>query len=90
MNSKKQAILDRIKHLEENIAKGKEYLESGKHADWTGFRPFFVNKIRDGKVLPPHRDWVRNVFLRNNERALKKAEEKLDRLKFNIRNKKSG
>jgi hypothetical protein len=32
MNSKKKAILDRIKHLEEAIAKGREYLESGSHA----------------------------------------------------------
>ena len=90
MNSKKQAILDRIKRLEDNIAKGKEYLERGKHLDWPGFRPLFVNKIRNGKVLPPHRDWVRNVFLPNCEKALKKAEEKLNRLTLTIRDKKSG
>ena len=34
MNPKTKAILDRIKRLEEAIAKGHEYLESGKHADW--------------------------------------------------------
>jgi hypothetical protein len=30
MNSKEKSVLDRIKHLEEAIAKGREYLETGK------------------------------------------------------------
>ena len=63
MNSKEKAILERIEHLEDAIAKGREFLESGKHADWHGFRPWFVHKVRDGKVLPPHKDWIKNVFL---------------------------
>jgi hypothetical protein len=74
MNTKERAILDRIKTLEEAVTKGREYLESGVHADWHGFRPLFVTKTRDGKALPPHRDWVKNVFLPNRERALRKAE----------------
>ena len=90
MNSKKKAILDRIKHLEDAIAKGKEYLESGKHADWHGFRPLFVDKVRNGKILPPHKDWIKNVFLPSNERALNKAQEKLDKLILKVRDKKSG
>ena len=40
MDSKKKAILDRIKHLEDAIAKGREYLESGEHAHWHGFRHY--------------------------------------------------
>ena len=80
MNSKKKAILDRIKHLEDSIVKGREYLESGKHAHWHGFRPLFVDKVKDGKILPPHKDWIRNVFLPRMERALRKAQEKLDKL----------
>lgn len=80
MNSKKKAILDRIKHLEDAITKGREYLESRKHAHWHGFRPLFVDKVRDGKILPPHKDWIRNVFLPRSERALKKAQETLDKL----------
>jgi len=44
MNSKEKAILDRIKHLEDAIAKGREFLETGKHADWHGFRPMFVTE----------------------------------------------
>jgi hypothetical protein len=79
MNSKKKAILDRIKHLEDAITKGREYLESGKHAHWHGFRPLFVDKVRDGKTLPPHKDWVKNVFLPRQERALKKAQKALER-----------
>ena len=80
MNSKKKAILDRIKHLEGAIAKGREYLESGKNAHWHGFRPLFVDKVRDGKILAPHKDWIRNVFLPSTERELRKAQERLDKL----------
>jgi hypothetical protein len=72
-------IVDRIKKLEEAIAKGREYLESGAHADWHGFRPLFVDKIRDGKALPPHKDWVKNVFLPRREKALREAERLLER-----------
>jgi len=80
MNLKKKAVLDRIRNLEDAIAKGHEYLESGKHADWHGFRPLFAAKVRDGKTLPPHKDWIRNVFLRRNERALRRAEDTLNKL----------
>jgi hypothetical protein len=75
MNAKRKAILDRIESLEQAIAKAKEYLESGKHADWSGFRPLFVRKFRKGEgELPPHKDWVKNVFLPRNEKALRRAE----------------
>lgn len=67
MNVKRKAVLDRIKNLEEAIAKGQEYLESGKHAHWNGFRPLFVPKLREGKTLPPHKDWVKNVFIPRRE-----------------------
>ncbi len=80
MNPKKKAVLDRIKHLEEAITKGREYLESGKHATWHGFRPLFDAKLRDGKVLPPHKDWVKNVFLPRRERALRQAQKALEEL----------
>ncbi len=80
MTFPQKAILDRIKNLEEGITKGREYLESGAHADWNGFRAIFVPKTRDGKVLPPHEDWVRNVFLPNRERALREADRLLERL----------
>lgn len=80
INPKQKAILDRIKNLEEAIGKGREYLESGAHADWIGFRPLFVPKVRDGKPLPPHKDWVKNVFLPDSEKALREAERALERL----------
>ena len=80
MNSQKMAILDRIKHFEEAIAKGIEYLESGSHASWSGFRPLFASKRRGGNELPPHRDWVKNVFLPQMERALSRAAKILERL----------
>jgi len=83
MDVKQKAVLERIKHLEDAIAKGREYLESGAHANWRGFRPLFVAKKRNGKELPPHPDWVRNVFLPRRERALKQAERVLEKLQSN-------
>jgi hypothetical protein len=79
VDSKKQAILVRIKELEERIANGKSYLEGGQHADWNRFRPLFDTKSRGGNALPPHRDWVKNVFLRRAEKALSQAEKLLQR-----------
>jgi hypothetical protein len=80
MNEKQKAVLERIKHLEDAITKGREYLETGAHADWRGFRALFTVKTKDGTALPPHPDWVRNVFLPRHERALKRAEKVLERL----------
>ncbi len=80
MNPKEKAILDRIKHIEDAIVKGREYLETGAHADWHGFRPLFVDKIRDGKVLPPHKDWVKNAWLPHQEKKLREAHRTLEKL----------
>ena len=80
MNAKRKAVLDRIRRLEEAIAKGGEYLESGKHASWWRLQPMFTPKMRDGKRLPPHRDWVKNFFLPRMEKALRRAEKVLERL----------
>ena len=80
MNAKRKAVVDRIESLEQEIRRAKEYLESGEHADWHGFRPLFDRKLKDGKDLPPHKDWVKNVFLRRKEKALSRAEKILERL----------
>lgn len=79
LNPKRIAVLKRIKRLEEAIVNGHEYLESGAHANWSGFRPLFAVKKRGGKELPPHKDWVKNVFLPRRERALERAERVLER-----------
>ena len=80
MQTKKMEVLNRIQRFEEAIAKGHQYLESGKHAQWGGLRPLFDRKMRDGKELPPHKDWVKNVFLPRLERAVRRAEKALERL----------
>jgi hypothetical protein len=80
MNAKTKAVLDRIQHLEEAISKGQAYLASGEHAHWSGFKALFSAKEKDGKAVPPHPDWVRNVFLPRHERALRQAEKVLDKL----------
>ena len=80
MNQKRKAVLDRIKHLEEAITKGHEFLQTGEHAHWHGFRPLFAGKVRDGTPLPPHQEWVKNVFLPSRERALRRAQKVLEKL----------
>lgn len=80
MQTKRMAVLDRLKRYEEAIAKGHKYLGSGQHARWNGFRPLFDRKMRDGTELPPHKDWVKNVFLPRLERAVRRAEKALERL----------
>jgi hypothetical protein len=80
MKAKRKVILDRIESLEQAISKAREYLESGKHSNWSGFRPLFVSKFKNGKELPPHKDWVKNVFLPRNEKALRRAEKIVERL----------
>ena len=77
-NDKKKAIINRIKSIEDGIVRAQEYLETGAHAHWHGFRPLYKDKVRDGRELPPHKKWVKNVFLPNHERALRKAEKLLD------------
>jgi len=78
--SKKKTVLDRIQIIEDAIAKEREYLETGAHADWSAFRPLFADKVRDGKPLPPHKDWVKNFFIPSHERALRRAEKLLESL----------
>ena len=79
MNPKKKAIQERIKSLEDALRKGEEFLETGAHGSWHGFRAFFNPKIEaDGREAPPHRDWVKNVFIPRCERAIHKAERQLD------------
>ena len=77
---KRKAILERIASIEEAIVRAREYLESGKHEAWSGFRPLFVTKRANGKELPPHRDWIRTVFIPRKERALIVAERALEML----------
>jgi hypothetical protein len=79
-NTKKTSPAERIRLLEQAITKAKEYLESGKHAHWVGFRPLFDSKFRNGKELPPHQDWVKNVFLPRMEKALRREEKLVERL----------
>ena len=76
MNPKRKAVFDRIESLNQAIRKASEYLESGRHAKCHQFRPWFGRKSE----LPPHKDWVKNVFLPRMQRALANAEKVLERL----------
>jgi hypothetical protein len=89
MNAKRKALLDRIELLEEAIRRARKYLESGEHAEWHNFRPLFDHKLKDGKELPPHKDWVKNVFLPRREKALSRAEKLLERLSLDTKSARS-
>lgn len=80
MDPKNKAVLERINSIEEALTKAREYLATGAHADWHGFRPLLTPKIKDGRKVPPHEDWVKNVFVPNHQKAMREAEKKLDRL----------
>jgi hypothetical protein len=80
MNAKQKAVLERIERLQDEIAKGREFLETGAHAHWHGFRAMFAVKAKDGTPLPPHPDWVRKEFLPRRERALQEAEKLLEKV----------
>lgn len=80
MNLKRKDVLDRIQWLEEAIDKARACLETGANATWAGFGPWLEPKVRDGKRMPPHRDWVRHVFLRRCEKSLARAKRILEKL----------
>jgi hypothetical protein len=78
---KRKAIETRMRRIEAAIKLANEYRETGEHADWHGFRPLFVGKFKDGEPCPPHKDWVKNVFvprclrqIASDKKALKRLE----------------
>jgi hypothetical protein len=75
---KRKAILERIRRIEQATLKAKQYLETGEHAHWHGFRSLFTQKSQNGELCPPHKDWVKNVFLPHCEQALRDAEKLLE------------
>ncbi|MEO0481506.1 MAG: hypothetical protein AAF196_18705 [Planctomycetota bacterium] len=77
---KEGGVLARIGSIEADLAKAREYLASGRHADWHGFRALFEQKHREDRELPPYKDSARNVFVRRLESDLSKAERALERL----------
>ena len=79
-SAKAKQVLDRIQSIEMSLVRAREYLETGRHADWHRFRPLFASKWQGDRVLPTHKDWVRNVFVPRYERALLTPEKALERL----------
>ena len=77
---KKRSIENRIRRLEAGIKLANQYLETGEHADWAGFRPLFWYKWKGDEICPPHKDWVKNVVIKRLEREITKANKALKRL----------
>lgn len=80
MDPKAKALRERIESHEEALVKAKAYLETGAHSNWHGFRALLTPKIKDARKMPPHKDWVRNVFIPRHEKAIRKVERILERL----------
>ena len=80
VTDKRKSIEARVCQIEASIKLANDYLETGEHADWHGFRPLFMEKYQDGQPCPPHNDWVKNVFLRRCQRQLADAIRALKRL----------
>lgn len=57
------------------------YLGTDEGSDLRIFRPLFDNK-RDasGDALPPHKDWVKHVFIRRREKAIVRLHKLLRRI----------
>ena len=79
-SAKSKTVRDRIAAAEDALARAKEYLATGAHQHWPGFRALFVPKQRNGIELPPHADWVRNVFIPRKAKVLAEAERALEQL----------
>ncbi len=78
--AKSKTVLDRIAAAEDALARAREYLATGAHQHWPGFRALFAPKQRNGIELPPHADWVRNVFIPRMEKVLVEAERAMEKL----------
>jgi hypothetical protein len=74
--TKRAAILDRMERHNEALEKAYEYLASGAHAHWRGFRPLFC----PNETRLPHLDWVANVFVPRRKGALAQCENALETL----------
>lgn len=79
----RREILERIDLMEQHILKSRKYLESRKHAQWIGFRPLFAKKVKNGVELPPHKDWVKNVFLPSRQKELNRLEKLIEQFESN-------
>ena len=66
-----------LRRLAAKLGVTPEYLETGAHAGWQAFRPLFV-----GKDQPPHKDWVRHVFIRRLEREIARNKRAMKRLEL--------
>ena len=79
-SAKRKAVLERIESIEQAIGRARAYLDTGKHAHWSGFRPLFDAKFKNDKEVSPHKDWVKNVFLPRKQKALRHAGKVLEGL----------
>lgn len=73
--------MGKIRWCEEQLDLAYRYLETDEGSDLRIFRPLFSNKLNvSGNVLPPHKDWVKNVFIRRRENAILRLQKLLRRL----------
>lgn len=65
-----------IKRCEDKLKLAYRYLETDAGRDLRMFRPLFDKKLdASGNAVPPHIDWVKNVFIRRREKGYGPAAE---------------
>lgn len=71
----------KIRWCEHQLKLAYRYLDTDQGSDLHIFRPLFDKKLdASGKALPPHKDWVKNVFIRRREKAIVRLHQLLRRI----------
>ena len=81
MDTKQRDVTERIKKLQLDLEKAREYLVDGSNAGWQGFRPLFRAKLRNDKNCPPIETGSKMCLFQVASGRLEKAENSLDRLR---------
>ena len=78
---KATSVMGKIKWCEDQLKLAYRYLDTDEGSDLRIFRPLFTKKLdASGNALPPHKDWVKNVFIRRREKAIVRLQKRLRRL----------
>ena len=79
--AKRSSVMATRRWCEDQLKLAHRYLGTDEGSDLRIFRPLFDNK-RDasGDALPPHKDWVKHLFIRRREKAIVRLHKLLRRI----------
>ncbi|MDT0594419.1 hypothetical protein [Glaciecola petra] len=70
----------RLEKLQNYLLIAKGYLNDGSNAEWHGFRAFYSPREKNGKIEPPNKDWITNVFIPSKLKQIAKSEDQIESL----------